>query len=289
VIRARVACALAVLVAAAHAARAAEYVYAWNATDGHLVSFWSDTPGVLEGDLTLTGLDPTEELLGLDFRPADGFLYAVASSGAMSRLVRIHTASGAVTQVGQLLATPYGTSFGLDVNPVADRIRFVGDADVSQRIDADTGALVATDNALVYAGGDAASGQDPNVVHVAYTNSFLGAATTTLYGIDTGLDTLVVLPSPNNGLVTTVGPLGVDATGAGGFDIAADGNVAFAALRAGGTSLLYVVNLSTGAATLVGTIGGGGTIAGMAVPEPGAVAAALCAAAVRGSRRRRLR
>ena len=108
---------------------------------------------------------------------------------------------------------------------------------------------------------------NPNVVHVAYTNSQAGATLTTLYGIDTGTDTLVRIggpdgtPSPNTGLLTTIGPLGVDATSFGGFDIQPFTNIAYAALRTGPagatTQKLYSINLATGAATLLGTIGNG--------------------------------
>jgi hypothetical protein len=64
--------------------------------------------------------------------------------------------------------------------------------------------------------------------------------------------------------------------------------VAWAALQVGGVSQLYAINLATGAATLVGSIGSGGDFDGLAVPEPSAAGAALAAAlALLGLRRLR--
>jgi hypothetical protein len=130
------------------------------------------------------------------------------------------------------------------------------------------------------------------VAHIAYTNSSAGATTTVLYGIDWSLGVLVVsgvLP-PNDGLLTTVGFVGLGTLGVGGFDIEPDTNTAYAALQGGvDESLLYSVDLATGAATQIGSIGGG-RLAGIAIaPEPGARASALCAVALLGCLRRRKR
>src|SRR5207244_4762954 len=72
--------------------------------------------------------------------------------------------------------------------------------------------------------------------------------------------------SPNTGQLFTVGPLGVDTTELVGFDIAPGGNAAFASLTLPGasSSQLYIVNLTTGAATLVRTIGGDALIRDLA-------------------------
>src|SRR5262249_57106569 len=63
---------------------------------------------------------------------------------------------------------------------------------------------------------------------------------------------------PNGGGIGAAGPLGVglDAGSDAGFDIAAGGG-AYAALKVGGVTRLYTVNLTTGAATAVGPIGNG--------------------------------
>jgi hypothetical protein len=155
-----------------------------------------------------------------------------------------------------------GTSFGFDFNPVVDRIRVVSDAEQNLRLNPDTGAVAAVDSSLNPAG---------SVVAAAYTNSFPSAATTTLFGIDSGSDMLVLIgglngtPSANGGVVSNVGPLGVDTTSLAGLDIATAHGVAYAALNVGGVARLYTLSLTIGAATLVGTIGGGAIIRGIAI------------------------
>ena len=95
-------------------------------------------------------------------------------------------------------------------------------------------------------------------VGVAYTNNFAGATTTTLYGIDSNLDILTIQNPPNNGTLNTIGPLGFDTSGSVGFDIATAGT-AFASLSVSGLAGLFTINLATGAATPVGSIGTGAT------------------------------
>ncbi|HEX8200025.1 MAG TPA: DUF4394 domain-containing protein, partial [Isosphaeraceae bacterium] len=244
-----------------------------------LVSFRADAPQVILGSTPITGLQLGETILGLDVRPATGQLYGLGSS---SRLYVIAAATGVATPVGTgpFAPTLSGAAFGVDFNPVPDRLRVVSDADQNLRINPETGAVAATDTPLAYASGDAGGGLDPNVVAVAYTNNLAGATATTLYGIDSARDALVLHgsvggspTSPNAGVLTTVGPLGVDASDVTGFDIAANRNVAYAALAAPGdaASRLYVINLATGAATLVGPIGVVGQVQGIAVAPAGLV------------------
>ena len=112
----------------------------------------------------------------------------------------------------------------------------------------------------------------------AYTNNFVGALTTTLYDIDSSLDILVIQNPPNNGSLNTVGALGFNTSDLVGFDISSAG-IALASLTApaGNASQLFTINLATGAAALVGTIGGGVPLTSLAaapsvVPEPASLA-----------------
>jgi hypothetical protein len=224
-------------------------------TANTLLRFDSAVPGTILGTVAISGLQVGENLLGIDFRPATGQLYGL---GSTSRLYTIDLTTGVATQVG---ASPFGvalsgTDFGFDFNPVVDRVRVVSDADQNLRLNPNNGALAGVDTALSYAAGDPNAGANPNIVGAAYTNSFAGASTTTLYGIDSNLDILSIQNPPNNGTHNTIGPLGFDTAGAVGFDIAAAGT-AFASLSVSGLVGLFTINLATGAVTPVGSIGTG--------------------------------
>ena len=230
-----------------------------------LISFNSATPATVTTIGAVSGLQSGESIRGIDFRPANGRLYAL---GSTSRLYTIDTTTGAASLVGTAGAfTLNGLDFGFDFNPVPDRIRVTSDADQNLRLNPNDGTLTATDTTLAYAAGDANFGQNPNIVASAYINNFAGTTATTLYGIDSSLDILVTQNPPNSGTLNTVGPLGFNTAGLSGFDVAQDSNVAYAALTApGGTSSsLYAINLTTGAATLSGVIGGGATVTDIAV------------------------
>jgi hypothetical protein len=232
-----------------------------------LLSVNRDAPGTVRTNMPVTGLQSGENLVGIDFRPADGMLYAVASSG---RLYTIDTASGAATLKSTLSAdaadtsAPFtslsGADFGVDFNPAADRLRIVSNTGQSLRINVDTGATTTDGNIN---GGAANSA----ITASAYTNSFAGTASTTLFGIDTANDTLYVQNPPNNGTLATPVPLGVDAGSANGFDIDARNNSGYLVATVSGARNLYSVNLAatSGAATLVGALGVSEDLRGIAL------------------------
>jgi uncharacterized repeat protein (TIGR01451 family) len=250
-------------------------IYAYNFFNDHIISFRPDNPGVLLSDVPLVGLNTQEDefIRNIDFRPADGLLYGVATRGNGGqangdRLVTIDPVTGIVTQVNaaNFLNTPQGLFFGDDFNPIPDRLREVSEADINLRINPNDGTLAGTDTALAYSAGDPNAGQNPNVVHVAYDRNFVGTTSTTLYGVDSNTDTLVTVggvggtPSPNTGQLFTVGALGTNVTNFGGFDIQRGTNSAYAIMRQASVSRFYRINLTTGAATLVGTVGSGGEV-----------------------------
>jgi Domain of unknown function (DUF4394)/Calx-beta domain/Domain of unknown function (DUF4214) len=228
---------------------------------GNLISFERANPEIIYSRVPITGLQPGEQILGIDFRPANGLLYGL---GSTSRLYTINTATGAATQVGSGPFSPAlsGTSFGLDFNPAVDRLRVVSDTDQNFRLDPDTGAVIGPDTTLAYAAGDPNAAANPNVGALAYTNNMVGGTPTTVYGIDSNLDTLVRLgsiggspTSPNSGQLFTVGPLGINVASFASFDIVPSSDTAFAALpfsnNASIPTPLYTINLTTGQATEV--------------------------------------
>lgn len=244
-------------------ASAAELVYGVD-TQNRLVTFTSDAP-IAISRISFTGLPAGEQIVGLDVRPVNKQVIALSSA---SRLYRIDVASGAATAIGTSPFVPAlsGTSFGFDFNPTVDRIRVTSDARQNLRLNPDTGATAAIDGTLTYAVGDAGAASTPRIVGSAYTNSVAGATTTTLYDIDAGRDFLTIQNPPNNGTLVSVGALGVDAGDNAGFDISAVDGVAYAALQVPPSlsSGLYRINLTTGAATLVGRIGGSTAIRALA-------------------------
>ena len=245
-------------------------------TTGELVMFQSSKPNKLLKAPKLSGMQPGERLVGIDFRPSNKMLYGVSNQ---NRVYTINTATGAATAVGVLTTALQGGSFGVDFNPVPDRIRVTNDQEQNLRANPADGSNVA-DKPLAYAAADANKDQNPSVVASAYTNNIAGTKSTTLYNIDSALDALVTQNPPNDGTLNTVGKLGVNAAANAGFDITSGGdpagtmtNAAFAALQVEGekTSRLYSINLTTGAATLIGKIGGKQPLVGIAISPGGAM------------------
>jgi hypothetical protein len=236
-----------------------------------LVTFDSAAPGTILSTVAITGLQGGEILRGIDIRPATGQLYGL---GSTSRIYRINPFTGAATAVGSGPFSPLlsGTEFGFDFNPVPDAIRIVSEGGQNLRVNPNTGVLLGQDTGLVYAPGDPREGVPPDIVGAAYTNNTEGAVNTTLYAIEALGGFLVRVggpesnPSPNTGQLFTVGALGVTTTQPVGFDIAPGTGRAFASVNGGGgPTRLNTVNLATGQATLVGSIGGGAIIRAIAV------------------------
>lgn len=205
-----------------------------------LVFFDSASPSVVVATRSITGLQGGETLVAIDTRPATGGLYGLSSAG---RIYLINPNNGSVQQIGTGALTLSGTAFGMDFNPTVDRIRIVSDTGQNLRAHPDTGALVATDTAL--------NGAATGAVGAAYINNFAGATTTTLFDINSTTDSLYTQNPPNAGTLVLVGALGVDTSSAVSFDISRTGQVG-AILTVGGVARLYAINLTTGAATLVG-------------------------------------
>ncbi|MBX7105913.1 MAG: DUF4394 domain-containing protein [Gemmataceae bacterium] len=221
-------------------------LFGLNAAANQLYIFDSATPGTVT-TLNVTGLGAGERLQGIDFRPADLKLYGLTDANLKTYQIDINT--GAATAIGAAGVGTLSTQYGFDFNPVVDRLRVVGDMGNNLRLNPNNGALVSIDTGI--------NGATTSLMGAAYTNSFAGTTSTTLYGIDSKSDSLYIVSTPNNGTTSLVGSLGVDAVGDVGFDIAYDDGVAYASFTVGGVSKLFSVNLATGAATDLGTIGTG--------------------------------
>jgi Domain of unknown function (DUF4394) len=223
-----------------------------------IVEFDSATSTTVRTMPALLGFGLGENLVGIALRPANQRLYALTRNAANAgALYTINTSTGVATLVAALTpaaASSYtslsGTRFAMKFNPSVDRLRLVSDDGTDMRVVADT-AQVLVDTPL--------NPGSPHIVGVAYTNSFAGAASTTLYDIDSSTDTLSTQNPPNSGMLNVVGALGFDVSAELGFDIAtlATVNYAYAGFTVGGTSKLYTIDLTSGAASALGNIGSG--------------------------------
>jgi Domain of unknown function (DUF4394) len=251
-----------------------------------LVQFNAGQPQRILSRQRVTGLAQGERLVGIDYRVARGVLYALSSSG---RLYTLDTTRAALQPVGTMPSAVAlaGSQFGFDFNPAADRIRVVSDTGQNLRLHPDTGAAVdgnpalegvQADAPLAYAAGDRQAGQPPALVAAGYTYNKKDDKITTNFAIDRRLGALVMqgsaegtspVVSPNTGVLTTIGLLGLGALVDASFDIADVSGAAFAAVRTAEQprTRLYQINLATGSAQFIGTVGDGAPLVGMAV-EP---------------------
>lgn len=214
-------------------------------TSGTLMSLLPDEPW-LDDEIEVQGLGFGEELIGLDFRPEDGELWAVSN---MNNLYLVNHESGTTSKVLSLGdALPAGDVHAVDFSPVADRIRLMTELGFNRRINPVTGEVI-VDTDLSYDAGDANSGATPRIVASAYSDNLRNALATTLYDIDSDLDILAIQNPPNGGVLSTVGPLGLDVSDFAGLDIEPLTGIMFGVFEVGGVNSLYSVDPATGAAT----------------------------------------
>ncbi len=217
----------------------AAVAYAIDA-DNNLVIFNPSATGMQTVSKAVSGLQPSEKIVGIDMRPANGQLFGLGSTG---RLYTFNLSSGAAAMVGTAPLAIAGTEFGFDFNPTVDRIRIVSNSGQNLRVNPNDGLLAAADLTL--------NPGTPSISAAAYTNNFAGATTTVLFDIDSNTDRLLRQDPPNNGTLVDVGALGVNVTGMNGFDIGGTSGMAYAILTVGTSSALYNINLTTGAATKI--------------------------------------
>ncbi|HEX5707490.1 MAG TPA: DUF4394 domain-containing protein [Pyrinomonadaceae bacterium] len=250
------------VLASASAAHAVPIVALRNARE--LVIFDSNTPNVVIRQGEITG--PPSSLIGIDFRPATGRLYALGSD---SRLYLVNLETFAATPVVEFtqpgVEPTTSNQFGFDFDPFEDRARLVGTTGQSLSIQPDPFFT------------DPPARQDPpiqqggEIITVAYDNNFDGATHTMLYGFRRSGNQLVRI-STATGEVTLVGPTGVLAAANGGMDIAPVSGTAYAVLKLNSPTViipdLYRINLATGAATLIGPLPSPGLVVDIAVMPP---------------------
>lgn len=237
--------------------------------DQRLICFNERNPGkainigVVSG---LTGGDTA--LVGIDYRVQDNMLYGVANAGGVYRL---NVMNAQATLVNRLTVALNGTAFGVDFNPVADRLRIVSDTGQNLRHNINVDGVTIADTALNYTAGVTAMG----IVGSAYTNNDLDPNTnTTLYNLDATLDQIVVQSPPNSGALVANGKLTIDATAVVGFDtysslkqgVTVDVQSLAAIKTADGATKLYSINVTTGKATARGGFSTKDAVTDIAMP-----------------------
>jgi hypothetical protein len=232
--------------------------------DQHLVAFRACKPSRVRDIGMVSGLGGADSaLVGIDYRVQDGKLYGVGNGGGV---YTIDDTTAVLTFVNALTEPLAGTSFGVDFNPAADRLRIVSDAGQNLRhnvngttiVDAPLTAMSGTN--VVTATG---------IVGAAYTNNDMDPDTaTSLFDLDVAGDRVAV-QSPPNGIpgaaaanVVPTGNLTIDAQSPAGFDVytrlergVAVDNLGFASFRVNGTPAFYRMNFLTGEALFIGVLG----------------------------------
>ena len=243
--------------------------------DMQLICFDEKSPGSARSIGTVSGLMRGDNLVGIDYRVQDNKLYGVSRTGGIYLL---DLRNAAASKVSQLSVALEGTSFGVDFNPAADRLRIVSDTGQNLRHNVNAGGVTITDDPLDYPPAAPVNSIGPTATLVtgsAYTNNDLSPATaTTLYAFDTRLDQIALQSPPNNGTLAATGKLGVDAGPEVGFDIystirsgvTVDVRALASVFTPDGVNALYAVNLPTGKATSRGGFPSQYKVIGIAIP-----------------------
>jgi Domain of unknown function (DUF4394) len=216
-----------------------------------------ERPRKVERISAVRGLTGDQSLIGIDYRVQDGMLYGVGNQGGVYTL---STRNARAAKVSQLSVALQGTSFGVDFNPAANRLRVISDTGQNLRHNIDDGPTAGTtlmDGTLTY---PPATTPATGVTAAAYTNNDLDPTTaTTLYDLDTMMDQVAIQSPANAGSLAPTGMLGVDAAADAGFDIYSKlrqgktvAVTGFATLSVRGRTALYRVNLITGEAANLG-------------------------------------
>ncbi len=242
--------------------------------------------------VAITGVAAGESLVGIDYRPQTGQLYALGVTDAADTgtLYLLDPQTGTATVVGTAGGIAYvdaaGTpvdlpaaagGYGFDFNPTVDRVRVTTQTGLNFRINPNNGAPVDgnLNNTTTPPAGTntdgSINGGGTGVSGAAYTNSFgqsLTGGVTTQYVIDATTNNLFIQNPPNSGTVTAgvaimIGDVALDFTEVSGFDIPFEvrttasnapvqSGVAFAALTVAGEQRMYSIDLVTGQATDIG-------------------------------------
>ncbi|MBL9135731.1 MAG: DUF4394 domain-containing protein [Verrucomicrobiales bacterium] len=230
--------------------------------------------GLLTAGPSLSGFEPGQSAVAVDFRPFTGDLYVLArDTNDLGLLYTANPVSGVLSSVP--LSGPalrIDSAVGMDFNPAAlggtNALRIVTASGQNYRlVFGSMGATVNMDTPLNLSDGSA-----PRVIATAYSNNRaglpggLGAGGTVQYAIDADRDVLFRVNPPNGGVLIEPRPLGIDVREVGGLDIATESERAFAVLEVDGARGLYDLQLASGAPRWIRALPA--NVVDLAVPLP---------------------
>jgi hypothetical protein len=246
---------------------------------GGLRRFQTATPSSATS-VALTGsVTVGEAMVGLAWRPQTGQLYGLGVDAGTdtATLYLVDPQSGGVTVVGAAGDISWvGVDFpaasagwGIDFNPTVDRLRIVADGGLNARVNPNNGAPVGGSPDTPHSGLPLGA---TGVTAVSYTNAFTQPFTggvTTVYVLEPTANQLMIQNPPNAGVLTaartvTFGGAPLDFGAVAGLDIPGEVAVATSSVPAAGSGIalldvsgaegLYTLDLTTGAATLLGAV-----------------------------------
>ncbi len=208
-------------------------------------------------------LDISEQIIDIDYRNAEGKLYALTRIGNEGRIIRID--GQLILRLGTLSADPSDNSspytgllssakYTIDFNPTVDKLRIIGNDGTNLRVtitpgaeaDPDITTSPAAPTALVTTDGSIncqpAPCTAPSITGAAYTDEGpkTSARSTRLFGLDK-LSTYAL--DANAGAVTTVRGLGViGISDVNGYDINPANNQGVAVFTVDGTPSVYAID-----------------------------------------------
>ncbi|HEY8460510.1 MAG TPA: DUF4394 domain-containing protein [Blastocatellia bacterium] len=192
-------------------------IYALNADN--VISVLS--PGATSFTRLVRVTQANGNLIGIDFRPADGKntnLYALTDTGTIYTIRLTANGLGNVTKVSNLKPRfPSGVQSLMDFNPVVNALRLIGSDRLNYAVVNSNGNLNATaiQTPLSYDPNDVNRGAVPRIAAGTYDSNVVGAAATRFYAIDYDLDAFVTIDPPaaggssatGGGVLKTLGPL----------------------------------------------------------------------------------
>jgi hypothetical protein len=243
-----------------------------------LQRFQTATPGAVTS-VALGSITAGEAMVGLAWRPQTGQLYGLGVNAAAdtATLYLVDPQTGTVSVVGAAGDIAYaGVDFpaasagwGIDFNPTVDRLRVVADGGLNARVNPNSGLPASATPDSPHNGLPPGS---TGVTAVSYTNAFIQPLTggvTTLYVLEPTANELLIQNPPNAGVLTaartvTLGGVPLDLGATAGFDIPGEVAVASSSAPAAGSGIvlldvsgvegLYTLDLTSGAATLLGAV-----------------------------------